>query len=346
MEIQKEGQAAAAKIWKFVYGFADCLVLRCAIDLGIADIIHKQGEPLTLSELGAQIPVQPVNTDHLHRLMRYLVHMKIFTKETLDGEARYGLAPPAKFIVKGWDKSIVSIILVVTDKDFMAPWHCLKDSLCGEGTAFEKALGRSIWTYMADHPEKNKLFNEGMACDTKLLISALVQDCKDLFQGIMSLVDVGGGTGTAMRAIAKAFPHLKCTIYDLPHVIADSPDYPEVDRIAGDMFKHIPSADAILLKCILHDWDDGECIEILKRCKESVPREGGKVIIVDIVVDLESKHPLTKTRLSLDLDMMVTTGGKERTEAEWKKLLNAAGFPVFKITHISAVQSVIVAYPY
>nr|DAD24229.1 TPA_asm: hypothetical protein HUJ06_025692 [Nelumbo nucifera] len=248
MEIQKEGQAAAAKIWKFVYGFADCLVLRCAIDLGIADIIHKQGEPLTLSELGAQIPVQPVNTDHLHRLMRYLVHMKIFTKETLDGEARYGLAPPAKFIVKGWDKSIVSIILVVTDKDFMAPWHCLKDSLCGEGTAFEKALGRSIWTYMADHPEKNKLFNEGMACDTKLLISALVQDCKDLFQGIMSLVDVGGGTGTAMRAIAKAFPHLKCTIYDLPHVIADSPDYPEVDRIAGDMFKHIPSADAILLK--------------------------------------------------------------------------------------------------
>nr|DAD24234.1 TPA_asm: hypothetical protein HUJ06_025697 [Nelumbo nucifera] len=274
--------------------------------------------------------------------MRYMVHMKIFTKETLGGEERYGLSPHGKFLVKGWDKSMASAILAITDEDFFAPWHCLKDVLAGEGTAFEKALGKSIWAYVADHPEKNKLFNEVMACDTSFITSVLIQDCKDVFQGIKSVVDVGGGTGTAMRDIAKAFPHLKCTIYDLPHVIADSPDYPEVDRIAGDMFKHIPSADAILLKWILHDWDDGECIEILKRCKESVPREGGKVIIVDIVLDPESKDPLTKARLRLDLDMMVYTGGKERSEAEWKKLLNAAGFPGYKILHVAAVQS----FPY
>nr|DAD24233.1 TPA_asm: hypothetical protein HUJ06_025696 [Nelumbo nucifera] len=242
---------------------------------------------------------------------------------------------------------MVSAILAVTDKDFMVPWYRLKDSLVGEGTAFEKALGKTICECMADHPEKKKPFNEAMACDTtRLLTSALIQDCKDLFQGIMSLVDVGGGTGTAMRDIAKTFPHLKCTIYDLPHVIADSPDYPEVDRIAGNMFKHIPSADGILLKCILHDLGDRQCIEILQRCKESVPREGGKVIIVDIVLDPESTDPLTKARLRLDLDMMVYTGGKERSEAEWKKLLNAAGFPRYKILHIAAVQSVIEAYPY
>ncbi|XP_010271691.1 PREDICTED: (RS)-norcoclaurine 6-O-methyltransferase-like [Nelumbo nucifera] len=351
MENQKEVQAAEAKIWNFVYGFADTLVLRCAIELGIADIIHKQGEPLTLSELGAQIPLKSVNTDHLHRLMRYLVHMKLFTKETLDGEARYGLAPPAKLLVKWWeDKGLASIIFGITDKDFIAPWHHLKDSLAGDGeeTTFEKVLGKSISTYMADHLEKSMLFNESMVHDTRLFTSVLIQDFKDVFQGIKSLVDVGGGSGTDMGAIAKAFPHLKCTIYGLPHVIADSPDYPEVDRISGDMFKHIPSADAILLKCILHYWGDGQCIEILKRCKESVPREGGIVIIADAVVDLESKHPyLTKTLLSTDLDMMLNTGGKERTEAEWKKLFNAAGFPAYKITHVADVEySVIEAYPY
>ncbi|XP_058093546.1 (RS)-norcoclaurine 6-O-methyltransferase-like [Magnolia sinica] len=348
MEVQKSDQSAQAKIWKFIYGFVDTLVLRSAIELGIADIINNHGEPITLSDLATQLPVQPTNTNNLFRIMRYLVHVKLFTKEVDDdGTVRYGLQPAAKFILKGWDRSMVPAIIAITDKDFMSPWHYLKDGLAGgRTTAFEKALGKGIWDYMAENPAQNQLFNEAMACDTRLLTSALIRDCKDMFNGMKSLIDIGGGTGTALRAIAKAFPHMKCTVFDLPHVIADSPNYPEVDRVEGDMFKSIPSADAILMKCILHDWADDECIKILKQCKEAVPRDGGKVIIVDIVLDMDPVHPYNNMRLCMDLDMMLNTGGKERTEEEWKKLILSAGFSGYKIKHISAVQSVIEAYPY
>ncbi|KAJ8644148.1 hypothetical protein MRB53_005896 [Persea americana] len=347
MEVQKGDQAAQAKIWSLIYGFSESLVLRCAVELGIADIIHEHGDTMSINQLASKIPVNSVNVDHLYRIMRFLVHMKLFSIQSVKGELRYGLEPAARCLVKGWDKCMVPSILSITDKDFMAPWHYIKESLGKDSpTAFEKALGMNIWDYMADNPMKNQLFNEGMACDSRLLTSALIQDCKEMFEGILSLVDVGGGTGTALRAIAKAFPHMECTVYDLPHVIADSPDYPEVARVPGDMFKSIPCADAIMMKCILHDWDDQECIRILKKCREAVPPKGGKVIIVDIVLDVESDSHYSNMRRCMDLDMMLNTGGKERTEEEWKKLIYDAGFTGYKIKSISAVQSVIEAYPY
>ncbi|KAL6000534.1 hypothetical protein ACLOJK_024233 [Asimina triloba] len=374
MEVQKYDVSAQAKVWKLIYGFADTMILRCAVDLGIADIITQHGQPMTLQELVANLPnkLHPINPHHLYRIMRYLVHMKLFTKQVDDdGVLRYGLQPAAKFITRGWDRSMVPALLFITDKEFMSPWHYLKDALAAGGdttTAFEKALGKNIWDFMGENPSKNQIFNEAMACDTRLLTSALIKDCKDMFQGMKSLVDVGGGTGTALRAIAKAFPHIKCTVFDLPHVIADSPDYPEVRRLEGDMFKSIPSADAILMKssvpalsvffaktvklrlttpeCILHDWADDECIKILQRCKETVPRDGGKVIIVDIVLGMDPAKPYSNMKLCMDLDMMLNTGGKERTEEEWKKIILGAGFKGYKIKQISAVQSVIEAYPY
>nr|BAM37634.1 O-methyltransferase [Eschscholzia californica] len=344
----KIDQATQAKIWKHIYGFAESLILKSAVELEIADTIHNHGKPMTLSELASKLPVQPVDLDRLYRVMRYLVHMKLFKKQEDEDEEsiKYSLLPPAKFLIKGWEKSMVSAILLINDKDFMSPWHHLKEGLVNNSNAFDKALGKSIWDYMSANPDKNKVFNEGMACDSRLVSSALVNECGNIFQGIQTLVDVGGGTGTAVKAVSKAFPHIKCSIYDLPHVISDSPDIPNIVKIEGEMFKSIPSADAILMKCILHDWNDDECIEILKKCKEAVPKEGGKVIIVDIVLDMESKHPYSKVRLTLDLDMMLNTEGKERTEEEWKKLIDGAGFASYKITQISALQSVIEAFPY
>ncbi|KAI3912569.1 hypothetical protein MKW92_040705 [Papaver armeniacum] len=294
---------------------------------------------MSLSELASKLPVQPVNSDRLFRIMRYLVHMKIFNTEVSSLNA-----PPPKNLIRGWEKSMVASILAMNDKDLLPPWHYLNEGLTGNCNAFEKALGKSIWVYMSENPEKNQLFNEAMACDTKLVNSALVNECKIVFSdGTKTLVDVGGGA--AMMAISEPFPIIICTIFDLPHVTAESPKMPNITKISGDMFEFIPSADAIFMKNILHDWGDDKCIQILKRCKEALPR-GGKVIIVDIVLDAaDSVNPFSKIRLASDLDMMLNTGGKERTEKELKKLIDAAGFSSYKITQMSAVQSVIEVYP-
>ncbi|KAI3994549.1 hypothetical protein MKX01_028293 [Papaver californicum] len=103
-----------------------------------------------------------------------------------------------------------------------------------------------------------------MAGETRLLTKTLIEDCRDTFQGLDSLVDIGGGNGTTIKAIYEAFPHIKCTLYDLPHVIANSHDHPNIEKVPGDMFKSVPSAQAILLKLILHDWTDEQCVDILQ----------------------------------------------------------------------------------
>ncbi|KAI3914358.1 hypothetical protein MKW98_014965 [Papaver atlanticum] len=343
-QVSQIDQETQAIIWKQIYGFAESLVLKCAVQLEIADTIHNHGTPISLSELASKLPIpQPVNLDRLNRVMRYLVDMKLFHKV----EETYSLAPPAKYLIRGTEHSMVPSILGIIDEDLFAPWHIIKDSLTGNCNIFEKALGKTYADYMGGNAEMNQIYNEAMAFDSGLLSSALVNECKSAFSdGIQTLVDVGGGTGTAVTAISKAFPNIKCSLYDLPHVIADSPEIPTITKISGDMFKSIPSADAIFMKNVLHDWSDDECILILKGCKKAVS-PGGKIIIVEMVLDADSVHPYSKLRLTSDIDMMVNNGGKERTEEEWNKLIEASGFVSYKITQLSAgfaAQSVIEVY--
>ncbi|RZC85851.1 hypothetical protein C5167_026531 [Papaver somniferum] len=341
--VSQNDQENQAIIWNQIYGFSGSLLLKCAVQLKIAETIHNHGAPISISELAAKLPIdQPVNMDRLYRVMRYLVHMKLFNKEiisTLNGGTihvteKYSLAPPAKYLIRGSQQSMVPAVLSITDKDIFSAWQILNDSLTGNCNVFEKALGKDISVYMSENPEMNENIRGAMAFNSGLITSALVKECKSVFgDEIKTLVDVGGGTGTVVTAISKAFPNIKCTLFDLPHVIAISHDIPTVTKNSGDMFKSIPSADAIFMKNILHDWDDDEAIQILKRCKD-VLSPGGKLIIVEMVLDVDSVHPYSKLRLTSDIDMMVNTGGKERTEKEWKKLFDEAGFGSCKITQM------------
>ncbi|KAK9131979.1 hypothetical protein Scep_011507 [Stephania cephalantha] len=134
--------------------------------------------------------------------------------------------------------------------------------------------------------------------------------------------------------MAEAFPRIKCTVLDLPHVVTSCQGSENLNFVAGDMFQSIPSADVVLIKGVLYDWSDEECVKILKRCREAISskEEGGKVIIVDMVIDMkESTHESTKIQLMFDMEMMVEVTGKERTRHEWEKLFIEAGFITYKI---------------
>ncbi|KAJ8644150.1 hypothetical protein MRB53_005898 [Persea americana] len=343
---QSQETSAQSQVWKIIYGFSEPLILRCAVELRIPDIIHDNGGQTTLSDLASKLPLPKVNTDHLYRVLRFLVHMKIFNQEGDRECVSYSLTPAGRLLTSRSETNMVPILLGMTQKDFLVPWHYMKDGLSGETTAFEKGMGMTIWEYLERNPEKSQLFNEGMAGETRLLTRSLIAGCRDMFEGIGSLVDVGGGNGTTLKAISQAFPQIKCTVFDLPYVIEDSVECPGVERVAGDMFRAVPRAQAIMLKLILHDWSDEDCIKILKKCKEAVPQDGGKVIIVDVVLDVNSEHELSTPRMVLDIDMLVNTGGKERTEEDWNHLILSAGYKGYKIRHIAAVQSVIEAFPY
>ncbi|XP_077227329.1 (RS)-norcoclaurine 6-O-methyltransferase-like [Tasmannia lanceolata] len=331
-----------ALVWGHIVAFLDSAVLKWALDLGIADIIHWCGGPTTISQLSSSLPVPANNSDNLRRLMRYLVYMGLLTSQ---GEDLYWLTSAAKFILVGDEKSLVPFARLTQQGDGNK-WLDLGSLLEEKASksTFEVLNGEDMSSYAAKHAEYNKFFNEAMASDAPIVTPALIEGCRDIFQGITSLVDIGGGTGTASRAIAKAFPHIKCSVLDLPHVIETIPNYPEVEQVPGDMFSFIPHNHAVMMMKILHDWDDEDCVKILKRCKEAIPEKGGKVIIVDIVMDIEEGHNITRTRYAFDVIMMISTGGKERTEKEWRKLVSSAGFSRCEITVINALQSVIVGY--
>ncbi|KAJ6884967.1 hypothetical protein NC652_031845 [Populus alba x Populus x berolinensis] len=205
------------------------------------------------------------------------------------------------------------------------------------------AHGCELWDLASRNPEVNGIFNEGMACTSKIVMRAILSHYKDGFNNIRSLVDAAGGIGGHVAEIVRAYPHIKGINLDLPHVVATAPKYEGVSHVAGNMFDAIPNADAIR---ILHDWNDESCVEILRNCKIAIPEKTGKLIIADIVLKTDDHcDKFDDIRMAMDLVMFALTCGKERTEQEWKKLLEEGGFSRYKIIKIPALESIIEAYP-
>ncbi|XP_028766538.1 isoflavone-7-O-methyltransferase 9-like [Neltuma alba] len=180
------------------------------------------------------------------------------------------------------------------------------------------------------------------------MVAMALRECKSIFQGLETLVDVGGGTGTTCRIISERHPNMKCIVFDLPQVVQNSSGSNNLSYVGGSMFEFIPSADVVLLKWILHNWDDESCIKILSKCKEAVTKKGeaGKVIIIDAVIkEKEEKNEMREVKLLFDIMMMTSFNGKERTEKEWNNLLVSVGFKHHKITPLFGFRSIIIAYP-
>nr|GMD13116.1 O-methyltransferase OMT2 [Ipomoea batatas] len=342
-----------ALVWKYMLHFIDSMALKAAVDLRIPDIIHSHAaaDPITLSQIAAAIDSPSPDTTTLSRILRLLVRRKIFTSAVRpsDGATVYGQTPASRWLLRDTaELSMAPMLLFQTHPLSMAPFHCFSRCVREGGFAFQKAHGKGIFEMAAGDAEFNKMFNDGMQSMTEIISKAIVSGYGgDGFGSVGSLVDVGGGTGAAVAEIVKAFPHIKGINFDLPHVVATAPDYQGVSHVGGDMFVSIPPAQAIFIKWVLHDWGDEECVKILKNCREALPEKTGKLIIVDAVLNPEAGGDPIFGDISYVTDLLMvahSTGGKERTEEEWKRLLMEAGFPNYNIIPNIAVASIIEAY--
>lgn len=258
MEQTKELLQAHAHVCHHINGNAISMFLKCAVELGIPDAIHAHGagKPLPLSRLVSSLPIPPSKAPSVRRLLRLLTHKGFFTVHPdLDGsgEDAYSLTPSSQLLLRSSPTSLASFVVGILDSSILSSFQLLSAWYRNEhaATAAEMARGMPIWEWASANPQFNILFNEAMASDTSVVAKVLLTDCKAAFHGLRSLVDVGGGNGMFAMAIAEAFPHIKCTVYDLPHVVAAVPASPVVEAVGGDMFEHIPPADAVLLKVIM-----------------------------------------------------------------------------------------------
>ncbi|OVA03035.1 O-methyltransferase [Macleaya cordata] len=345
---------AQAHVFNNICGFFSSMSLKCAVELGIPDIIHNHGKPMPLSDLVEALSLPPSKTENVYRLMRLLVHSGLFAKQKIDenqDEEGYLLTTSSNFLLHNTEFSLADFVINLVNPALVKPGHILSDWFrTGESTAFEAVHGVPFWRHLMQNPEYEKGFSNIMAANSKLVMSDIVNSCKSVFENLRSVVDVGGGTGTSARVIVEAFPHLKCLVLDLPNLVANLPGNSNLEFIGGDMFESIPRADAIILKHVLHNWGDDESLKILKSCREAIPskKEGGKVIVIEIVVEEDSKlenDQLTKTQLYFDMLMMTTFNGKERSEKQWEKLFLEAGFSDYKITTLSGFSSLIEVFP-
>ncbi|KAI3934624.1 hypothetical protein MKW92_027066 [Papaver armeniacum] len=327
---------AHTHIWKYAFSYVNSMCLKCVVQLGIPDIMHNHEKPVTLSSLIGALSLPSTRHDALNSLMRFITHLGFFAVESLDGnqeEEGYVLTTTSRLLVKVNPNTMSSVAISMVDPFLVSSLHSLSD-----------------W-FQGQNPESGKNFNDSMANDSRVLMSVIVNEGKEIFENLKCLVDVGGGTGSTAQAIVGAFPHLECMVLDLPNVVADLPATDNIVFIGGNMFESIPRADAVLMKFILHDWTNKDCVRILKRCREAIPsREGGgKVIIIDAVIEDDKKKKvddsITETQLLLDIMVMTLHNGKERTEKEWKKLFQESGFSDYKITRIQGFRSIIEVYP-
>uniref|UniRef100_A0AAU7BAY9 O-methyltransferase 1 n=1 Tax=Lophophora williamsii TaxID=130138 RepID=A0AAU7BAY9_LOPWI len=316
------------------------MVLKAVIELDVLEIIKRAGPGAHLSpaEIAAQLPTtNPGAAAMLDRMLRLLASYDVlsYSLHTLpDGrvERLYGLAPVCQFLTNNEDGVTLSALsLMNQDKVLMESWYHLKDAVLDGGIPFNKAYGMTAFEYHGTDPRFNKVFNNGMSNHSTITMKKLLENYKG-FEGVSTLVDVGGGTGATLNMIISKHPTIKGINFDLPHVIEDAPTYPGVEHIGGDMFVSVPKGDAIFMKWICHDWSDEHCLRFLKNCYAALP-DHGKVIVCEYILPVapETNHA-ARTVFHVDAIMLAhNPGGKERTEQEFESLAKGAGFEGFRV---------------
>ncbi|KAG6692334.1 hypothetical protein I3843_10G105100 [Carya illinoinensis] len=348
MEVQEAGdQLSSSRLDGLV---AIQMVLRAAIELNVFNIIADAGPDAYLSaaEITSKIPTTDPNSAAytLERILRFLGAQSILSisrkplgnnGENARHEWTYGLKKMSRCLVSsstgGCTTSPASIMIRIScERELLESLLRIKDAVLEPGSEpFKKAYGMNFYEYLEKKPTYRQLFDEFMEVGEKLVFDDVFKVYGG-FEDVRELIDVGGGIGTTSAKIISLYPHVRGLNFDLPQVIADAPTLPGVEHAAGNMFESIPNAQTILLKRVLHNWDDEQCKRLLRNCWKALPAKG-KVIVVEMAIPQQlENNPETMNVLNEDLYMMLLmTGGKERTLAEFDHLAKAAGFTKMKV---------------
>ncbi|PKA48134.1 Trans-resveratrol di-O-methyltransferase [Apostasia shenzhenica] len=333
-----------------ISGMVDTMVLYCAVKLQIFDAIYRHGgRPVSLPELAAALPGKVVRQPNLRRVMRYLTHMRLINGGCNEAGEFYTLTLAASSYLRvESEKSLVPLLKLNMEGGLTELLCALDACVTGERgsdmPAVELPERESFYSMASKDLALGKMFDDAMTAMVRRTAEAVVEGCPAVFEGLKTMVDVGGGEGVVAAAIARAFPAMRCVVLEQAHVVEKAPAREGVEFVAGDMFVSLPQADALLFTRILHNWSDEKVLEILKLCREVVSKNNGKVIIVEIVIsDFEDDRILEKVKLAQDIKMMVRFEGKERTKNEWKNLLSKANFNNYSFTPLMALEHLIEA---
>ncbi|MBX3027418.1 hypothetical protein KF840_21175 [bacterium] len=315
--------------------------LHAAARLGVADAIAADGT--ASADVARAIGADPLAT---HRLLRALVALEL-CRRTDDG--RFLLTPLGACLRADAPDSVRAWVLLMGGDMVWRSWGRLADCVRAGECAPRLFEGKDAFESMADHPLERAIFDQSMQELTRRAAPALVAAYD--FAAARTVVDVGGGHGALLAAVLAAHPHLRGTVFDLAHCAEGAAGLAGEagvgDRCgfaSGSFFDSVPpGADVYLLKSVIHDWDDERSRAILRACRAAL-RPGARLLLIEVVVpERPGTAPLDQMIAGTDLNMLVMTGGRERTEAEYRALCEAAGLRVNRILPTATAFSVVEA---
>jgi hypothetical protein len=312
--------------------------IACLAQMEIPDLV--QAGPKSAEELAKQIGAQPQT---LYRLMRATASVGVLS-EGPDG--KFSETPMSAVLRSNGNPSLRAFAIIGGREWHGRGWSQLEYCVRTGKQALDKIYGTPIFEYFRQNAEEGQIFNEAMTALSTVAGPAVAGAYS--FEGIHSIVDVGGGHGLLLATILKRNPGMKGILYDVPHVVEGAKDGPlkllmeRCTMASGDMFSSVPAgADAYIMKHIIHDWPDDLCVKILKACRKGV-NAGGKLLVVDHVIQAGNDFAPGKF---LDLQMLIFPGGCERTEKQFRDLFAAAGWRLTRILPTAAAESIVEGVP-
>ena len=310
-----------------------------AARLGIPEVLAEG--PKTADEVAAQARTHAGAT---RRLLRALASLGVLERRS---DGRFANTAVGDRLRAGVPRNLKDMFIAETDRVHWHSWEKAADAVRTGQPQPKPVFGLAAFEYYTKHQDEGEQFGKAMENVSGFAAQAVLEAYD--FSGVKTFMDVGGGNGSLALRILSEHPEMKARVFDLPYI------EPQAKRTiqaagaaqicefhAGDFFKEVPKgADLHALKFILHDWNDEECVQILSRCREALA-SGGRVLIVEMLVPEEIRPDFVTL---MDLNMLVMTGGRERTAKEFEQLLNDAGFEMTRVIPTKSPVSLIEGRP-
>ena len=313
-------QSPAIAARNMLMGFRGTHLLYVMAELGVADLLAAG--PRKSADLAADLAA---DGDALHRVLRALAQLGVLDQGP---DGAFALTPVGDCLRADHPDSLRPTARLWGHEMFQRAWGNLLHTVRTGETAFDSVFGMTAFAYLDANPDAAAIYNQFMA--NRPAATPAVATAYD-FAPFSTIVDVGGGNGSLLAEILGVYPGPRGVIFDLPH---SRPDAEEMIRTAGlsdrarfdgdDFFARVTAgADCYVLRHIIHDWDDARAVEILRVCRRAIS-PGGRLLLIELLLP-DDGDPGVET-VMLDITMLARIGGRERTESEYRALLDQSGF--------------------
>jgi O-methyltransferase domain/Dimerisation domain len=332
-------QESFGQLRQLIMGFRITQLIHVAAKLGLAD--HLALKAQTATELARSVAAEP---GPLYRLLRALASVGVFS-ESAGGV--FEMTPMAELLCSDRPGSLRSTAILYGDEVVWDAYGRLSHAVASGRPAFDHLYGQPFYDYLGQHPATAALFHEAMTGFSEQEATAILAAWD--FPAIRMIVDVGGGQGALMAALLRAHPQLQAVIFDQSppgddarRLFADPDIGARARFVQGDFFAAVPEgADLYVLKSVVHNWNDPAAVAILRACRAAMPPRG-RLLLAERVVPLGNEPAEAKL---FDINMLVTAGGQERTEAEYARLFQAAGLEMKRVISTGSPLSLVEAMP-